>query len=605
MVNSTDQVSLDLGLCQHCCHRTSTSALCLAGTRGVGGGCDASNARTPLSLSLVFARRADHYWHMRPPLLLPALPADAMNCTGRRRRPLSFTLVVIFAIASVVAAATAARRAAAVDHPAGEADPHAGEFDYYRDWGNEHLAPNHAPDGNDAGAKAVHDEYESFVAGVENVMGDQRAAASKRDVVDLGQSLHLLDTKFEHLKESLYEQMVTASARRGSKGKAAAVAEGQALAHKVKSKYTNVRAIARDVLDLMASNAQAVEHVSETMTGLEKVVGELQKSLEQHHKEMTEVCVAGAGSGLVFLYTGWRVGRGVGYSWGQGDVRWIARCLHLVCTPQMGIVSEATLGRAVQAAARSVGCSRLSAGESVGYHPRCLYEGHTVGGRGVCRSMRLHCGLPANGRSVTAGWWFLCGMASRRGRLAVVYADTRECDTSSITVVVSIPHASRMCSCLAFGMSYSWVTRSSGCMTALTSSWKLMPPLRTRRCQPRRRRPPRWVRAPCHRRPRSIFCCWSRWRGSVGLRCSAGGARGSSTLPNSTESLFPPVCLALLLPGVVHGPLLPRKTHCILPTCLSKRSHCGSSCARELYSFYSCFQQPSSPGGLPGQGART
>lgn len=518
-----------------------------------------SQQRTPSLLPLfpVLAGRADHDCRMRLPLLLPALPADAMNCTGRRRRPLSPTLVVIVALTSVVAAATAARRAAAVDHPAGEADPHAGEFDYYRDWGNEHLAPDHAPDGNDAGAKAVHDEYESFVAGVENVMGDQRAAASKRDVVDLGQSLHLLDTKFEHLKESLYEQMVTASARRGSKGKAAAVAEGQALAHKVKSKYTNVRAIARDVLDLMASNAQAVEHVSETMTGLEKVVGELQKNLEQHHKEMTEVCVAGAGSGLVFLCSGGRVGRGVGFRCGQGEVRWIARRRHLLCTTQMGIASGATSGRAGQGAARSVDCSRLSAGESVG--PCCSYEGHTVGWRGVCRSMRVPCGVHANGRSVTVGWWFFCGVASRRGRLAVMCADTRECDASFITVVVFIPHASRMCSCLSLGVSYSWVTRSSGCMTAPTSSWKLMPPLRTRRCQPRRRRRRRWVRAPCHRCPRSIFCCWPRWRGSVGLRCSAGGAHGSSTLPNSTEPLFPPVCLAHLLSRVVHSPLLPRE----------------------------------------------
>lgn len=557
-----------------------------------------------LPLSLVLAGRADHHCRMWPPLLLSALPADAMSCTGRRRRPLSPTLVVIVAVVSVVAAATAARRAVAADHPAGEADPHAGEFDYYRDWGNEHLAPDHAPDGNDAGAKAVHDEYESFVAGVENVMGDQRAAASKRDVVDLGQSLHLLDTKFEHLKESLYEQMVTASARRGAKGKAAAVAEGQALAHKVKSKYSNVRAIARDVLDLMASNAQAVEHVSETMTGLEKVVGELQKNLEHHHKEMAEVCAAGAGSGLVFLYTGGRVGRGVGCRWGQADVRWIARHRHLLCTPQMGIASGATLGCAGQAAALSVDCSRLSAGESVGYHPHRSYEGRTVGGRGVRGSLRFPCGLHANGRSVIAGWWFFCGVASHRGHLAVVCADNRECDTSFVTVVVSIPHASRMCSCLSLGMSYSWVTRSSGCMTAPTSSWKLMPPLRTRRCQPRRRRRRRWVRAPCHRRPRSTFCCWSRWRGSVGLRCSAGGARGSSTLPNSTEPLFPPVCLAPLLSRVAHGPLLPRKTHCIMPTCLSKRARCGSSCARELYS-YSRFQEPLSPGGLPGQGART
>lgn len=251
---------------------------------------------------------------------MPVLPVDAMNCTGRRRRLLSFSVVVVFAVVGVVAVATAGRRVAAVDHPDGKADPHAGEFDYYREWGNEHLAPDHAPDGNDAGAKAVHDEYESFVEGVESVMGDQRAAASKRDVVDLSQSLHLLDTKFEHLKESLYEQMVAAAAKRGSKGKAAAVAEGQALAHKVKSKYTNVRAIARDVLDLMASNAQAVEHVGETMTGLEKVVGELQKNLEHHHKQVTEVRVAGVGSRTASLYDG-------------AHVRRVVRCRHALAGP--------------------------------------------------------------------------------------------------------------------------------------------------------------------------------------------------------------------------------------------------------------------------------
>lgn len=569
---------------------------------GVWVGVRGSSARSFCSpLSLFLAGRADRHCHMRPPLLLLALPADAMNCTGRLRRPLSPTLVVIFAVISAVAAATVARPAAAVDHPAGEADPHAGEFDYYRDWGNEHLAPDHAPDGNDAGAKAVHDEYESFVAGVENVMGDQRAAASKRDVVDLGQSLHLLDTKFEHLKESLYEQMVTASARRGSKGKAAAVAEGQALAHKVKSKYTNVRAIARDVLDLMASNAQAVEHVSDTMTALEKVVGELQKNLEQHHKEMTEVRTAGAGSGLVFLYTGV-----LGGGWGAVGGRATSDGLPATTTcfaPHSRALRRELLwvvrGRPLYA----VRTAHASWRGSVGY-PHCLHEGHAVDGRGVCRSMRFPCCLHANGWSMNAGLCFCCGGASRCGHLTVtaVYVDTRQCNTS-ITVVVSILCASRMCSCLSFGMSYSWVTRLSGCMTAPTSSWKLMPLLRTQRCQPRRRRQRRWVHAPCHRRPRSIFCCWSRWRGSVGLRCSAGGVRGSSTPPNSTEPLFPPVCLAPLL-RVVHGPHVPRETLCVLPSCLSERAHRGSSCARKLHSFYSCFRKPRSPGGRLGQGAK-
>jgi len=149
------------------------------------------------------------------------------------------------------------------------------------------LAANHAPDGNDDNAKTVHDDYESFVEGVENVMTDQRAASSKRDVVDLGQSLHLLDSKFEHLKQGLYEQIAAAASRKGNK--ASVAAEGRALAQKVKTKYTNLRTVAREVLDILAKNARAVDQVGDTMTGLEKVVVELQKHLEKHHNEVIEV----------------------------------------------------------------------------------------------------------------------------------------------------------------------------------------------------------------------------------------------------------------------------------------------------------------------------
>lgn len=54
--------------------------------------------------------------------LLPALLVDAMNCTWRRRRLLSPSLVAILTV-GVVAATTAARRVAAVEQPAGKARP--------------------------------------------------------------------------------------------------------------------------------------------------------------------------------------------------------------------------------------------------------------------------------------------------------------------------------------------------------------------------------------------------------------------------------------------------------------------------------------------------
>lgn len=449
--------------------------------------------------------------------LLPALLVDAMNCTWRRRRLLSPSLVAILTV-GVVAATTAARRVAAVEQPAGKADPHSGEFDYYREWGNKHLAPDHAPDGNDAGAKAVYDEYESFVEGVESVMGDQRAAASKRDVVDLGQSLHLLDTKFEHLKESLYEQMVMAAARRGSKGKGAAVAEGQALARKVKSKYTNVRTIARDVLDLMASNAQAVEHVSETMTGLEKVVGELQKNLEQHHKEVTEVRATGLGSCLFFSCVL------VGVScW-----RWVA-----------------------------VGSWVTSDGLPVG----------------AVVSLAARRGSPLFGMAVP---W----MVDADLFVPTVYSDSSE-SVSPAAVALDCPCIANVC-VRTLGTGCSWVTLSNGCMTARTRSWIRMLHLRTRRCQRPKSQRRRCSRALCHRRPRSIFCCWSRWPGSVGSRCSGGGGRGSSTLPNSIEPLFLPVCLLPLHPGIFHFPPLPHERIAYyIQGRLPIRAHCGCGCSRE------------------------
>eukprot|EP00168_Porphyra_purpurea_P002949 TRINITY_DN1349_c0_g1_i14.p1 TRINITY_DN1349_c0_g1~~TRINITY_DN1349_c0_g1_i14.p1 ORF type:complete len:244 (-),score=88.60 TRINITY_DN1349_c0_g1_i14:1081-1812(-) len=210
-----------------------------------------------------------------------------MASVGRRCRLLSPVSVAVVAVAGVVAVAVVAagRPAAAADAP--DHDPHQGEFDYYREWGNEHLAADHAPDGNDANAKTVHDEYESFVEGVENVMTDQRAASSKRDVVDLGQSLHMLDRKFEHLKAGLYEQIAAGASRKGNK--ASVAAEGRALAQKVKTKYSNLRTVAREVLDMLAKNARAADQVGDTMSGLEKVVGELQKHLEKHHKEVAEL----------------------------------------------------------------------------------------------------------------------------------------------------------------------------------------------------------------------------------------------------------------------------------------------------------------------------
>jgi len=206
---------------------------------------------------------------------------------GRRCRLHSPVSVAVVAVVGVVVVAVVAlgRPAAAADAP--DHDAHHGEFDYYREWGDDHLAANHAPDGNDDNAKTVHDDYESFVEGVENVMTDQRAASSKRDVVDLGQSLHLLDSKFEHLKQGLYEQIAAAASRKGNK--ASVAAEGRALAQKVKTKYTNLRTVAREVLDILAKNARAVDQVGDTMTGLEKVVVELQKHLEKHHNEVIEV----------------------------------------------------------------------------------------------------------------------------------------------------------------------------------------------------------------------------------------------------------------------------------------------------------------------------
>jgi len=196
---------------------------------------------------------------------------------GRRCRlhsPVSVSVVVVVAVV-VVAVVAVGRPAAAADAP--DHDAHHGEFDYYREWGDDHLAANHAPDGNDANAKAIHDEYESFFEGVENGMTDQRAASNKRDVVDLGQSLHLLDSKFEHLKQSLYEQIAAAASRQGKK--ASVAAEGRALAQKIKIKYTNLRTVAREVLDILAKNARAADQVGETMTGLEKEVFQLQKHL--------------------------------------------------------------------------------------------------------------------------------------------------------------------------------------------------------------------------------------------------------------------------------------------------------------------------------------
>jgi len=234
---------------------------------------------------------------------------------GRRCRlhsPVSVSVVVVVAVV-VVAVVAVSRPAAAADAP--DHDAHHGEFDYYREWGDDHLAANHAPDGNDANAKAIHDEYESFVEGVENVMTDQRAASNKRDVVDLGQSLHLLDSKFEHLKQSLYEQIAAAASRKGNK--ASVAAEGRALAQKVKTKYTNLRTVAREVLDILAKNARAADQVGETMTGLEKEVGQLQKHLEKHHKEVAEVRLMGGASveRVVFTCVGrvrTCVGRAVG-----------------------------------------------------------------------------------------------------------------------------------------------------------------------------------------------------------------------------------------------------------------------------------------------------
>lgn len=206
----------------------------------------------------------------------------------------------------------------------------------------------------------------------------------------------------------------------------------------------------------------------------------------------------------------------------------------------------------------------VALGLGAGLFSHCSHEGRTGGGWFVCRSMRFQFGMRAPWPVSDCLLLFFYGMACQRGPLTVsmTYSDTPECVV--FPVVLSCPHASRMYILLSLDSVFSWAILSSGCMITRMSLCKRTHPLRILRWQPLRRQHRRCGPAPCHRRPRSIFYCWSKWRGCVGLRCSDGGGRGSSTLPNSIEGRFLPVCLP---------PLLLR---CSLPTSSSRNCSSGS-----------------------------
>lgn len=161
-------------------------------------------------------------------------------------------------------------------------------YDYYHDWAAKNL-----PKGGKEVPNDVRGELDDFVAGVKKAWDEEHAAKDHKDVVDLGQSLHLLESKFAKLKDTIFRQYI--EGKSGKDGGASGVVIDTSeiekttsmLVHKIIAQQGDVGQIQTDV--------QMLEHTVKTLTDnlkrLEQDIGKATKilgKLDSSQEELRE-----------------------------------------------------------------------------------------------------------------------------------------------------------------------------------------------------------------------------------------------------------------------------------------------------------------------------
>ncbi|CAN8064793.1 unnamed protein product [Agarophyton chilense] len=138
--------------------------------------------------------------------------------------------------------------------------------------------------------KQVRDRMNEFADTMRHAVDDAEAANKKKDVVDLGQSLNLLETKFASLRSALAHELGARSPQFESNNQVAKqiMDKSSGLVQGVVSQREELRRLSSDIKEVDS----AIRALREGLTTFEKDVGELHRviaDLHVSHNEMSSV----------------------------------------------------------------------------------------------------------------------------------------------------------------------------------------------------------------------------------------------------------------------------------------------------------------------------
>lgn len=118
-------------------------------------------------------------------------------------------------------------------------------------------------------------------------MHDAEAASKKREVLDLGQSLHLLETKFSGLRAALQAEMGAKSSKFVSHANVAKdlMDRSGELAKSIVSQREELRKLSGDITEVDS----AIRALREGLTSFERDAAELSKLMGQLHVSHSEL----------------------------------------------------------------------------------------------------------------------------------------------------------------------------------------------------------------------------------------------------------------------------------------------------------------------------
>ena len=162
------------------------------------------------------------------------------------------------------------------------ADPtHKDGYDYYHEWAAKNL-PGGEKDGV---AEGVRGKLDEFVEGVKKAWEEENRAKEKKDVIDLGQSLHMLQNKFDTLRNSIFKQFIEgkdSGKKSGSGG--GGVGEDKDL----KEIEESTSKIVHKIIDQQNHVGQIQEDVNSLQRTVDALTGNLQR-LEKDLLKTTKV----------------------------------------------------------------------------------------------------------------------------------------------------------------------------------------------------------------------------------------------------------------------------------------------------------------------------